>query len=88
MSLVFEIKRAYEEPSVQDGYRVLVDRIWPRGIKKTALAIDEWCKALSPSPDLRLWFGHDPIKWPSFRAAYRQELLVRAGDVQSFLKRC
>jgi len=68
------IKRAYEEPEPSDGYRVLVDRLWPRGVKKEQLRLDEWAKDLAPSPDLRKWFGHDPARWEEFRKRYREEL--------------
>jgi uncharacterized protein YeaO (DUF488 family) len=68
------IKRAYEDPAPADGYRVLVDRVWPRGRTKDALALDEWAKDLAPSAGLRKWFGHDPGKWRTFQERYRQEL--------------
>jgi uncharacterized protein YeaO (DUF488 family) len=69
-----EIKRAYDEAGEMDGYRVLVDRLWPRGIKKELLAVDEWCKELAPSSDLRKWFGHEPAKFDAFRAKFEKEL--------------
>jgi uncharacterized protein YeaO (DUF488 family) len=68
------IKRAYEPVVKDDGYRVLVDRLWPRGIKKEALALDEWCKDVAPSAALRTWFAHDPAKFDEFAAAYTKEL--------------
>ncbi len=68
------IKRAYDEPTVSDGYRVLVDRLWPRGVKKELLALDEWCKDIAPSPELRTWFDHDPAKFEEFSARYLSEL--------------
>lgn len=68
------MKRAYEPPSSKDGYRVLIDRLWPRGIKKTELKLDEWAKDLAPSTALRQWFGHDPAKWKDFQHRYRDEL--------------
>ncbi len=68
------IKRAYEEPKPDDGYRVLVDRLWPRGIKKESLKLDAWLKELAPSTELRRWFGHDPARWEEFRKRYRAEL--------------
>ena len=68
------IKRAYEDPAPEDGYRVLVDRVWPRGRTKEALALDEWTKALAPSVKLRKWFGHDPERWQAFEKRYREEL--------------
>lgn len=68
------IKRVYDEPSEADGYRVLVDRLWPRGVKKETLALDEWCKDIAPSTELRKWFAHDPAKFEEFAARYISEL--------------
>lgn len=68
------LKRAYEAPAAEDGTRILVDRLWPRGIKKEDAAIERWLKELAPSPDLRRWFGHKPERWPEFRLRYRAEL--------------
>jgi len=68
------IKRIYDPLSPEDGKRVLVDRIWPRGIKKGNARIDEWLKDLAPSTELRKWFGHDPAKWEEFRTRYLAEL--------------
>jgi uncharacterized protein YeaO (DUF488 family) len=68
------LKRAYEKPAPIDGTRVLVDRLWPRGIKKEAAAIDHWFKEIAPSTRLRKWFGHDPERWNEFRRRYRAEL--------------
>src|SRR5574338_273463 len=69
-----EIKRAYEPVAANDGYRVLIDRLWPRGVRKEAAHIDRWAKELSPSTELREWFGHDPEKWREFQRRYRAEL--------------
>ncbi len=69
-----QIKRAYEEPAKRDGYRVLVDRLWPRGVKKESLRLDHWAKDLAPSPALRQWFGHDPARFREFAQRYRVEL--------------
>jgi uncharacterized protein YeaO (DUF488 family) len=74
MKPLIKIKRAYDPPSEQDGYRVLVDRLWPRGIAKTDAAVKEWNKDLAPSPELRKWFGHDPARWLEFRKKYLTEL--------------
>jgi uncharacterized protein YeaO (DUF488 family) len=71
---MFRIKRAYEPPAPRDGFRVLVDRLWPRGLSKEAAAVDEWLKDIAPSAELRRWFGHDPQRWTEFRSRYRQEL--------------
>ena len=68
------IKRAYDEPAGSDGYRVLVDRLWPRGVRKETAALDEWDKDVAPSTELRQWFGHDPAKFDEFRARYEAEL--------------
>jgi len=69
-----QIKRAYEPPSPKDGKRILVDRLWPRGLKKSDAAIDRWLKDIAPSTALRKWFAHDPAKWPEFKARYKAEL--------------
>jgi uncharacterized protein YeaO (DUF488 family) len=68
------LKRAYEPPSPSDGYRVLIDRLWPRGVSKTEAGLDEWAKALAPSAELRRWFGHDPELFAEFRRRYAAEL--------------
>ena len=68
------IKRAYENAIPEDGYRVLVDRIWPRGCSKAILKLDQWARDLAPSADLRKWFGHDPKRWEAFQQRYRSEL--------------
>ncbi|SEK36007.1 DUF488 domain-containing protein [Roseovarius nanhaiticus] len=67
-------RRAYDEMADNDGYRVLVDRIWPRGISKEDLALDDWIKEVAPSDDLRKWFDHDPSKWDEFQQRYFDEL--------------
>lgn len=69
-----QIKRAYETSSPHDGTRVLVDRLWPRGVKKTDAHIAAWMKEIAPSDPLRKWFGHDPAKWEEFRQRYKAEL--------------
>lgn len=68
------VKRAYEQPAKSDGYRVLVDRLWPRGVSKADAAIDEWMKDIAPSAALRKWYGHDPDKWSEFKRRYAREL--------------
>lgn len=68
------LQRAYDEPSAYDGYRVLVDRVWPRGRRKEDLQLDAWERDLGPSTQLRKWFGHDPARWGRFQARYRAEL--------------
>ena len=74
MSTSIQIKRIYDPPAKSDGYRVLVDRLWPRGMKKEAADIDEWAKDLAPSTDLRKWFGHEPRLWSDFEKRYMAEL--------------
>jgi uncharacterized protein YeaO (DUF488 family) len=71
---MLKIKRAYEKPEIGDGKRLLVDRLWPRGVTKTDAKIDEWLKNLGPSRELRTWFGHDPEKWEEFKKSYLKEL--------------
>lgn len=68
------LKRAYDEPSGQDGRRILVDRVWPRGLKKEDAQLDRWLKNIAPSSGLRKWFGHDPDRWLEFRQRYFEEL--------------
>jgi len=69
-----QLKRAYESASARDGYRVLVERLWPRGVHKTDLRLDAWLKDVAPSAELRRWFGHDPARFREFAARYRREL--------------
>lgn len=69
-----KLKRAYEAPAKSDGMRILVDRLWPRGLSKARAAIDHWLKEVAPSNELRQWFGHDPERWPEFQKRYRAEL--------------
>lgn len=72
------VKRVYEPPAKSDGYRVLVDRLWPRGLKKDDVPLALWAKELAPSIALRQWFGHDPARWEGFRQRYAGELDKRA----------
>ena len=76
-----KLKRAYERPSAADGTRVLVDRLWPRGIKKVNANIDHWVKELAPSTELRKWFGHDPARWQEFRKRYAAEIRQHGDEV-------
>lgn len=73
-----KIKRAYEQPDDGDGTRILVDRLWPRGVSKEKAHIDLWLRELGPSTELRKWFGHDPERWAEFRTKYRSELNNKA----------
>ena len=75
------LKRAYEKPSSEDGTRVLVERLWPRGVKKENACIDQWPKDIAPSPDLRKWYSHDPAKWPEFKKRYWAELEKKKDQV-------
>jgi uncharacterized protein YeaO (DUF488 family) len=77
--LDIRLKRAYEPASREDGRRVLVDRLWPRGVTKEALAIERWIKEIAPSAGLRRWFGHDPERWDEFRRRYARELEEHAA---------
>ena len=79
---VLRLKRAYEPAHALDGYRILVDRLWPRGLSKAKAAIDEWMKDIAPSAELRQWFGHDPEKWREFRRRYRRELQAQDDRVR------
>lgn len=74
MTVTVHIKRAYEASADGDGFRVLVDRLWPRGLSKATLKYDKWCKELAPSSTLRTWFGHQPERWEGFRRNYTAEL--------------
>jgi uncharacterized protein YeaO (DUF488 family) len=76
------IKRAYEAPSADDGTRVLIDRLWPRGIGKAEAAFDHWMKEIAPSTELRKWFGHDPARWEEFQRRYRSELKDRRDELE------
>lgn len=69
-----QIKRIYEPVEAKDGFRILIDRLWPRGIKKENAHIDGWIKSVAPSTELRKWFAHDPAKWESFKKKYKVEL--------------
>ncbi|MCU7695073.1 DUF488 domain-containing protein [Haoranjiania flava] len=71
---MIQIKRVYEQAENNDGYRVLVDRLWPRGMKKSEVSADEWLKDIAPSASLRQWFNHDPAKWKEFKKRYKAEL--------------
>ncbi|HEY4261684.1 MAG TPA: DUF488 domain-containing protein [Schlesneria sp.] len=76
--MAIKLKRAYEPPETADGFRILVDRLWPRGVSKDAAGIDLWLKEIAPTTPLRKWFDHDPAKWASFRTRYFRELDERA----------
>jgi uncharacterized protein YeaO (DUF488 family) len=82
---MIQIKRVYDPPVKEDGKRFLVERLWPRGMKKDAIHIDAWCKEAAPSDGLRRWFSHDPTKWKEFQRRYRDELVNNSGACQSLL---
>lgn len=79
------LKRVYEAPAKTDGTRILVDRLWPRGLSKDKASVDLWLKEIAPSTELRKWFGHDPEKWEEFQRRYRAELKAN-GDAVSELR--
>ena len=78
-----QVKRVYDPPSTEDGVRVLVDRLWPRGLTKTTAAVDLWLKDISPSVDLRRWFNHDPSRWTEFTRRYAEELEAKKPAVDA-----
>lgn len=79
------IKRVYDEPSSDDGVRILVDRLWPRGLAKENAKIDAWLKSIAPSTELRKWFGHDPQKWLAFKQSYFAELDANKAALNEIL---
>ena len=81
------LKRAYEPASPSDGYRVLIDRLWPRGLSKQRAKLDEWEKELSPSTELRTWFGHEPGRFPEFRRRYISELRYKRQRLSELRRR-
>ena len=83
--MTINLKRVYENPTPADGTRILVDRLWPRGLTKEKAGIDVWLKEIAPSTALRQWFGHDPAKWAEFQKRYREELRKNPAQV-SLLK--
>jgi uncharacterized protein YeaO (DUF488 family) len=83
---MIKIKRVYEKPAKEDGWRVLVDRLWPRGMKKEAAHLDAWRKDVAPSDALRKWFGHEPEKWGDFQKRYRSELAKKKELVAELKK--
>jgi uncharacterized protein YeaO (DUF488 family) len=83
---MIKLKRAYDRASKDDGVRYLVERLWPRGMKKTQLDVDGWLKEVAPSPELRKWFGHDPKKWPQFRRRYFKELKAHEQSLEPLVQ--
>jgi uncharacterized protein YeaO (DUF488 family) len=84
--VAIRIKRVYEEPQDADGRRVLVDRLWPRGLSKEEAKVDAWAKDISPSTALRRWYGHDPNKWTEFKIRYAAELDANPSQVEGILE--
>lgn len=82
-----QIKRAYDPVEESDGYRVLIDHVWPRGVSKERAHLDEWAKELAPSDDLRKWFDHVPARFEEFRSRYRDELAAHGQHVADLVKR-
>lgn len=82
MRMKLQLKRVYDPPAATDGARILVDRLWPRGLSKDKVKIDHWLKDLAPSDGLRKWFAHDPEKWQEFKARYHRELDANAEAVK------
>lgn len=76
------LKRVYEQSAPDDGTRILIDRLWPRGVKKEDAALDQWMKDLAPSTALRKWFGHDPVRWQEFRKRYAEEVRLHADQLK------
>jgi uncharacterized protein YeaO (DUF488 family) len=81
------LKRAYERPAAADGYRVLIDRIWPRGVTREEAHLDEWARELAPSGELRRWFGHDPARFEEFQRRYTEELGAQQGKLRELRRR-
>lgn len=79
---MIHLKRVYEPPSTDDGYRILVERLWPRGLSKSRAQVDLWLKDIAPSPQLRSWYGHELAKWEEFQQRYRAELQTNAAVAQ------
>jgi len=88
MAFDIHLKRAYETPSTSDGKRILVERLWPRGVTKDAAALDEWMKEIAPSADLRKWYRHEPDRWPEFQKRYERELAGNKTQVEELSSLC
>jgi len=83
--VAIKLKRVYEPPADQDGYRVLVDRLWPRGLSEESAHVDLWLRRVAPTTELRKWYGHDVDKWPEFQNRYREEL-SKHGDLLGLIR--
>jgi uncharacterized protein YeaO (DUF488 family) len=84
---MLKLKRVYEEPSKEDGFRVFVERLWPRGISKERAVVDLWLKEVAPIPEMRKWFAHDPAKWEEFRRRYENELEKKTNEIRLLLEK-
>lgn len=84
---MIQVKRAYDKPSRGDGARILIERLWPRGVTKAKAALDLWLKDVAPSTELRTWFGHDPARWKQFEQRYRKELGAKSEAVDLLRQR-
>jgi uncharacterized protein YeaO (DUF488 family) len=84
---MIHLKRVYEKASADDGVRILVERLWPRGLTRAKAAVGLWIKDIAPSPDLRKWFGHDPARWRQFKQRYWKELQERKDDVDALRRK-
>ena len=82
---MIKLKRVYEQVEPSDGFRILADRLWPRGISKEEAHVDEWLRDIAPTTELRKWFGHDPEKWPAFERRYRAELKAKTQLLEKLL---
>jgi uncharacterized protein YeaO (DUF488 family) len=87
VGIAVRLKRVYEPPEPSDGYRVLIDRLWPRGVSKEQAHLDQWVRDLAPSSELRRWFGHDPAKFDEFRRRYRTELAAQEEKLRDLRSR-
>jgi uncharacterized protein YeaO (DUF488 family) len=87
MALDVRAKRAYDPVEGGDGYRVLIDHVWPRGISRERARLDDWARELAPSDELRKWFDHDPARFAEFRARYREELADHSGRLEELRRR-
>lgn len=83
---MIRLKRIYEPPAAEDGYRVLVERLWPRGLTKEKARLDYWLKEIAPSPELRTWYSHDIVKWQEFQRRYKDELTSKPDEVGTLQK--
>ena len=88
MTVRIALRRVYAAPEAGDGLRVLVDRLWPRGMRKADAKVDLWLREIAPSHELRRWFGHEPERWPGFRQCYREELAEQPELLRELLGQC